>query len=417
MSDYWNNQPSPGLMTSFDPASLKPPTHTVEQFVELEHDNGARKYDPLPLVIARARGSWVQDTQGERYIDMVSGHSTLNQGHRHPHIVAALKAQADRLTLTSHCVHHDQLGPFLSILSELTGFEAVLPLSSGAEAIAIGVKAARRWARTVKGTPDGMAEIIVAKGGFGDRAVGVDDGVAAKLFSPGFRVVPYGDEAAIKAAITPKTAAILIAPVCVDGGMLVPPKDYLARVRELCDEHRVLLFVDELQTGLGRTGKMFAVEHSGIRPDCMAIGKALGGGIYPVSAFVADRSVMDVLDVDDLDSPFGGNPLAAAVGTASLEVIAREGLVERAEILGETLMTSIREIDSPHVLDVRGLGLLIGIEIKPESGSAQSFCEALMHHRVIARDVQQHVLHLAPPLNIDDIDVDWALSRLKEVLL
>ena len=421
MPENSNKSPASGLMTSFDPAAIRPPEHTPDRFMEIERNHGASGVSPLSVVIARARGSWLQDTEGQRYVDMLSSLSSTNQGHRHPEIVAALKAQVDRLTLTSSALHHDQLGPFLARLSTLTGFDAVLPASSGAEAVAMGIHAARQWGHKVKGVAVGQTEVIVTKGhhyGDANPLTGFSlSGGEADVFSPGFRTVPFGDADALLDAIGPQTAAVLLEPISVNGGVIVPPVGYLEQVRKLCDQHHVLLFVDELQTGLGRTGKMFAFEHSDIRPDCMVVGRSLGGGVYPVSAFVADRAIMDVLELDGQASTFRGNPLAAAVAMASLDVIEKEGLVERAARLGDGLLTALNEMNSPHVQEVRGLGLLVAIEIKVGSGTARTFCESLLERRVIAKDTRPQVIQLTPPLTIDEIDLSWAVERLKEVLL
>jgi ornithine--oxo-acid transaminase len=416
-----NKTPAARLMTSFDPAAIRPPEHTPERFIEIERKHGVAGVTPLSVVMARARGSWLQDTEGRRYVDMLSSLSATNQGHRHPEIVAALKAQVDRLTLTSSALHNDQSGPFLARLSTLTGFDAVLPVSGGAEAVAMGIRAVRQWAHKVKGITAGHAEVIVTRGHrlsdlnpIGGPSVNEGE---ADACSPGFRTVPFGDAEALGAAIGSQTAAVMLEPISVDGGVIIPPNGYLERVRQLCDEHQVLLFIDELQTGLGRTGKMFAFEHSDIRPDCMVVGRSLGGGVYPVSAFVADRAIMDTLDLDGCESTCRGNPLAAAVSMASLDVIEKEGLVERSARLGEDLLTAIKAMDSPHVQDVRGLGLLVAIEIKTRSGTGRAFCESLLERRVIAKDTRPQVIQLTPPLTIDEIDLSWAVERLKEVLL
>jgi len=410
-------------MTSFDPGSVAAPEHTPSGFMALEETHGAHNYHPLPIVIARARGSWVQDTEGQRYLDMLSSYSALNQGHRHPHIIAALKAQADRLTLTSRAFFNDQLGPFLSRLCSLSGFSSALPMNTGAEAVETAIKAARKWAYTVKGVPTDAAEIITASGNFHGRTTTIVGFSSEQQyhagfgpFAPGFKDVPFGDVEALSAAITPNTAAVLLEPIQAEGGIIMPPEGYLAEVRAVCTEHNVLLILDEIQTGLARTGRMFAFEHSGIRPDAITLGKALGGGVLPVSAFVADREIMDVFQPGDHGSTFGGNPLAAAVAMAALDVIEDEGLVERAAEVGTDFMERLRSIDSPHVEDVRGAGLLIGVEIKRTSGSARTFCEALMANGVLTKETHEQVIRFAPPLNIDSMDLDWAMGRIQGVL-
>ena len=410
-------------MTSFDPGSLTAPAHTPEEFMAFEETFGAHNYHPLPIVIARARGAWVQDTEGRRYLDMLSSYSALNQGHRHPHIIAALKAQADRLTLTSRAFFNDQLGPFLSKLCGLSGFASALPMNTGAEAVETAIKAARKWAYTVKGVPADSAEIITAVGNFHGRTTTLVSFSSEEQYhagfgpyAPGFKGVPFGDADAIEAAITPNTAAVLLEPIQAEGGIIMPPEGYLAKVRTLCTEHNVLMILDEIQTGLARPGRMFAFEHAGIRPDAITLGKALGGGVLPVSAFLADRAVMDVFHPGDHGSTFGGNPLAAAVAMASLEVIEDEDLAARSAELGERFMNRLRAMESPHVEDVRGAGLLVGVEIKRDSGPARPFCEALMARGVLAKETHEQVIRFAPPLNIDPMDLDWAMSRVEDVL-
>ncbi len=410
-------------MTSFDPGSAVPPDHTPDELMALETKHGAHNYHPLPIVIARARGSWVQDTAGRRYLDLLSSYSALNQGHRHPRIMAALKAQADRVTLTSRAFHNDQLGPFVEKLGAISGFEMVLPMNTGAEAVETGIKAVRKWAYSQKGVPAGQAEIITASGNFHGRTttiVGFSSEAQYQAgfepFTPGFVSVPFGDAAALEAAITPNTAAFLVEPIQAEGGIVMPPAGYLKRVREICTQNNVLLFLDEIQTGLGRTGRMFAFEHADIRPDCLSLGKALGGGVYPVSAFLADADVMGVFTPGDHGSTFGGNPLGAAIAMASLDVIIEEELAERAETLGDRLMERLRDLNSPHVKEVRGAGLLIGIEIKGDSGPARPFCEALMEKGVLCKETHAQVIRLAPPLNIDEDDLNWAFEHFAEVL-
>jgi len=414
---------TPVNTSSFDASAMSPPTHTPQEFMDLEEAHGAHNYHPLPIVISRAKGSWIQDPEGKRYLDMLASYSALNQGHRHPRIIAALKAQADRVTLTSRAFHNDQLGLFLKQLTSISGFEMVLPMNTGAEAVETGLKACRKWAYDKKGVPAGKAEIITAAGNFHGRTttiVGFSTEAQYKEgfgpFTPGFLTVPFGDADALAAAITPNTAAFLVEPIQAEGGILMPPEGYLKRVREICTENNVLLFLDEIQTGLGRTGKMFCFEHAGIRPDCLSLGKALGGGVYPVSAFLADKVVMDVFGPGDHGSTFGGNPLGAAVAMASLDVLIDEGLVERAARLGEQLMQSLRALNSPHVAEIRGEGLLVGIDIKESSGPARPFCEALMVRGILAKETHHQVIRLAPPLNIEESDLEWAVEQLAAVL-
>lgn len=390
-------------------------------FIRLSEEHGAHNYHPLPVVVSEAEGAWVFDPEGRRYLDMLSSYSAINQGHRHPRIIEALKAQADRVTLTSRAFHNDQLGPFLRQLSEISGFSRVLPMNTGAEAVETGVKAARKWAYTVKGVAADQAEIIVAANNFHGRTTTiVSFSTEAQYregfgpFTPGFKVVPFGDADALEAAITPNTAAFLVEPIQAEGGILMPPDGYLERVREICTAHRVLFLLDEIQTGLARTGRMFAFEHYGVRPDCMMLGKALGGGVLPVSAFLADDEVMGVFHPGDHGSTFGGNPLAAAVGRAALDVLVDERLDERAAELGQAAMDRLRALAAPQVVDVRGLGLLIGIEL---DGPARPACEALMRRGVLCKETHDRVIRLAPPLTISKEDLEWGLDQVEAVLL
>jgi ornithine--oxo-acid transaminase len=384
---------------------------------------GAHNYHPLPIVVARAEGCWVYDPEGKRYLDMLSSYSALNQGHRHPRIIQALKDQADKVTLTSRAFHNDKLGPFLQKLSAISGFDKVLPMNSGAEAVETGVKACRKWAYTKKGVPHDRAEIIVAANNFHGRTTTLVSFSTEEQyrfgfgpFTPGFKIVEFGNAAELEAAITPNTAAFLVEPIQAEAGILLPPDGYLERVREICTKHDVLLFLDEIQTGLGRTGKMFCFEHAGIRPDCMALGKALSGGVLPVSAFLARAEVMDVFEPGDHGSTFGGNPLAAAVGIAALDVLVEERLAERSARLGRYLMDRLRDLDSPHVEQIRGVGLLVGIEIRGASGPARPFCEALMARGMLCKETHQQVIRLAPPLVIEESEIDWATEQLRAVL-
>jgi len=379
----------------------------------------AHNYKPLPVVITRGEGAWVWDVDGKKYLDCLSAYSALNQGHRHPAIIKAAKDQLDRVTLTSRAFHNDQMGPFLKDLCELTGFPKALPMNSGAEAVETALKACRKWGYKVKGVPEGKAEIIVCRDNFHGRTVAIisfsteaqyQDGFGP--LAPGFKVIPYGDAAALEAAITPNTVAFLVEPIQGEGGVLVPPAGYLNKVREICTKNRVLLVADEIQTGLGRTGKMFCWEWDGAKPDAMTLGKALSGGFYPVSAFVANDEVMDVFKPGDHGSTFGGNPLAAAIGKASLQVLKDENLAQRAHETGEWFMGELRKIDSPNVKEVRGKGLLIGVEM---FSPARPFCEALMEKGILAKETHDLVVRFAPPLVISKKDLTWALERIAEV--
>ena len=386
--------------------------------VDLADRYGARNYDPLPVTLVRGEGAFVWDASGARYLDMLSAYSAVNQGHLHPRIVAAAHAQLGRVALTSRAFHNDQLGPFLKRLADLSGFDRVLPMNTGAEAVETALKAARKWAQLVKGVPADAAEILVAEGNFHGRTttiVGFSTEAQYRAgfgpFTPGFGIVPYGDIGAMEAAITPRTAAVLLEPIQGEGGVIVPPAGYLARVRELCTRHRVLLILDEIQTGLCRTGRTWAFEHEGIRPDAICVGKALGGGLYPVSAFCADDEVMGVFSPGDHGSTFGGNPLAAAIGIAALDVLVDEKLAERANDLGNWFMDRLRSLNSP--VAVRGRGLLIGVELPV---AARPVCEALMARGILAKDTHGTVVRFAPPLVIDRATLESAMSVIAEVM-
>ena len=392
-------------------------------FIQLEQDYGAHNYHPLEVVLTRGEGVWVWDTAGNKYLDCLSAYSALNQGHRHPAIVAALVAQAERLTLTSRAFRNDQLGLFYEALHTLTGYDLTLPMNTGAEAVETALKLARKWGYAVKGLPSGQAQIITAAGNFHGRTLSIISFSTEPAyrdpfgpFTPGFVTVPYGDAAALEHAITPHTAAVLLEPIQGEAGVIVPPAGYLRAVADLCRRHNVLLMADEIQTGLGRTGKLFASDHEGVRPDVMILGKALGGGVYPVSAVLADRPILGLFQPGEHGSTFGGNPLAAAVGRAALQVLTDERLVENAAREGEYFQERLAEIPSPHVKEVRGKGLLIGVELKPEAGGARRFCEALAARGVLCKETHENVLRLAPPLVIDRATIDWALGPLAEVL-
>ncbi|HEX7052029.1 MAG TPA: ornithine--oxo-acid transaminase [Longimicrobiales bacterium] len=390
---------------------------------ELDERWGARNYTPLPVVLTRGEGVWVWDVEGRRYLDMLSAYSALNQGHRHPRIVTALIEQSGRLTLTSRAFRNDQYGPFLRELCELAGYEKALPMNTGAEAVETAIKAVRRWGYERKGVPDEEAEIVVCSGNFHGRTTtiigfsseaGYREGFGP--FTPGFRMIPYGDAAALEAAITDRTVAFLVEPIEGEAGVVVPPEGYLRAAAEICRRHRVLLAADEIQTGLGRTGRLFACEWEGVRPDVLIVGKALGGGVYPVSAILADADIMDVFTPGSHGSTFGGNPLAAAVARAALRVIVDERLAERAADLGAWFMDELRRIDSMHVAEVRGRGLLIGVVIREESGPARPFCEALMRRGILAKETHEQVVRFAPPLVVAREDLEDALVAIRDVL-
>ena len=395
----------------------------TERLVEQAEQWSASNYHPLPVVLERGEGAYVWDVDGKRYLDCLSAYSALNQGHRHPRIIGALKEQADRITLTSRAFHNDQMGPFLEELCALAGYEKALPMNTGAEAVETAIKAVRRWGYKVKGVPAGQAEIIVCDGNFHGRTTTIVGFSAEALykdgfgpFTPGFKMVPYGDLDALKAAFTDNTVAFLVEPIQGEAGVVVPPEGYLKGAAELCRERGALFVADEIQTGLGRTGRLFASQWEGVRADVVIVGKALGGGVYPVSAILSDAEVMDVFDPGSHGSTFGGNPLAAAVARASLAVIREEKLSERAAELGAWFMEELRKLESPHVEQVRGKGLLIGVVIRKSSGPARPFCEALKERGILAKETHDQVVRFAPPLVIEKAQLEEVLPAIAEVL-
>ena len=395
----------------------------TQEYIELEERYGAHNYHPLDVVLTRGEGVWVYDVDGRRYLDCLSAYSAVNQGHVHPKILAAMQDQAKKITLTSRAFRNDQLALFYKEFSDLTGYEMSLPMNSGAEAVETALKLARKWAYQVKGVPRYEAEIITCAGNFHGRTITTISFSTEPLyrddfgpFTPGFLTVPYGDAAAVEKAITPKTAAVFLEPIQGEGGVIVPPTGYLSRVAELCKKNNVLLIADEIQTGLGRTGKLFACQHENVRPDVTVVGKALSGGFYPVSAVLADRALLVLFTPGEHGSTFGGNPLAAAIARAALKVIVEERLVERTVEVGNYFIEQLSEIPSPHVKEVRGKGLLIGVELKHESGGARRFSEALQDKGILAKETHEHVIRFAPPLVIDKETIDWALAHIREVL-
>jgi ornithine--oxo-acid transaminase len=395
----------------------------TQDYIALEEEYGAHNYHPLDVVITRGEGVWVYDVDGRKYLDCLSAYSALNQGHVHPRILKALLEQAGKVTLTSRAFRNDQLPLLYKELSEMTGYEMSLPMNSGAEAVETAVKLARKWAYRVKGVPRHQAEIVTAAGNFHGRTTTIvsfstepsyrDD---FGPFTPGFVSVPYGEAAAVEKAINQNTAAVLLEPIQGEGGVIIPPAGYLRTVAEACRSHNVLLMADEIQTGLGRTGKLFASEYEGVRPDVVIVGKALAGGFYPVSAVLADKPILGLFTPGEHGSTFGGNPLAAAVARAALAVIRDEKLAQRAEELGTYFMEQLAEIPSPHVKEVRGRGLLIGVELKPQAGGARRFCEALKDRGVLAKETHENVIRFAPPLVIEKATIDWALPAIREAL-
>jgi ornithine--oxo-acid transaminase len=397
--------------------------HT-QDFIELEDRYNARNYKPLNVVLERGEGIWVWDVEGNKYLDFLSAYSAVNQGHRHPRILNALVEQAHKLPLTSRAFRNDQLPLLAQELCELTGFEKMLPMNSGAEAVETALKLVRKWGYKVKGVPKDKAEIIVCSGNFAGRTISIisfspeeqyKDGFGP--FTPGFKMVEYGDADALEAAVTDHTVAFMFEPVQGEGGVITPPAGYMQRVREICTGHNVLMVADEIQSGLGRTGKLFACDHDNVRPDVITIGKALSGGFYPVSAVLADDDIMSMFNPGDHGSTFGGNPLGAAVAREALRVLTDENLIENAHEMGEYLMQRLRDINSPHVKEVRGRGLLIGVELHDEAGGARRFCEALMERGLLCKETHHTVIRFAPPLVITKADIDWALEHIEAVLL
>lgn len=395
---------------------------TSRQIAEVEKFS-AHNYHPLPIVINRGEGVWVWDVDGKKYLDCLAAYSAINQGHRHPRIVAAAKKQLDTLTLTSRAFHNDQMGPFLKELCELTGYQKALPMNTGAEAVETAIKAVRRWGYRIKGIPSDQAEIIVCSNNFHGRTTTIvsfssDAGSVADFgpITPGFVTIPYGDASALEAAITPNTAAFLVEPLQGEGGVIIPPDGYLGEAAAICERNNVLLVVDEIQTGLGRTGKMFCCEWDDVRPDVLIVGKAISGGFYPVSAMLSDDEVMGVFAPGDHGSTFGGNPLGAAIARESLKVIVDEELPKRAQELGSWFVAEVEKMRLDCVAEVRGKGLMVGIEIDPAYGAARPYCEALMERGILAKETHEQVIRIAPPLVIAKEDLEWVRVQLGEVL-
>ncbi|MCY0888627.1 MAG: ornithine--oxo-acid transaminase [Alicyclobacillaceae bacterium] len=391
-----------------------------KDIMEVTDRYGAHNYHPLPIVVSKAERIWVEDPEGNRYMDMLSAYSALNPGHRHPRIIAALKEQADRVTLTSRAFHSDNLGQFYEMLSRLTKMEKILPMNTGAEAVETAIKAARRWAYDIKGVPDGMAEIIVCQGNFHGRTVTAismsSDAEYQRGFgplTPGFKMIPYGDIDALTEAITPNTAGFLFEPIQGEAGILIPPDGFLKKASDLCRAHNVLMMADEVQTGFGRTGKLFACEWENVQPDIYILGKALGGGVFPISAVAANHDILDVFNPGSHGSTFGGNPLACAVAIASMEVMIDEKLAERSNELGAYFLKGLQQINNRHIVEVRGRGLFIGIQL---DHPARPYCEALMERGLLCKETHENVIRFAPPLIIEKAELDDALTRIRAVM-
>jgi ornithine--oxo-acid transaminase len=401
---------------SSDPSSSKEQIELVERY-------SAHNYHPLPVVVAEGDGIWVTDVEGNRYLDLLSAYSALNFGHRHPDLVAVAHEQLDRLTLTSRAFHNDQLGPFLRDLAELCGMDMVLPMNSGAEGVETALKTARKWGYERKGVAEGRAKIVVADGNFHGRTITIisfsTDEASKRNFgphTPGFEVVPYGDSDALERALDDDTVGFLVEPVQGEAGVVVPPDGYLQRARDLCTERNVLFIADEIQSGLGRTGYTFAVEHDGIRPDMFILGKALGGGIVPLSAVVADEAVLGVFKPGEHGSTFGGNPIACAIGRKVVAMLRTGEYQAVSQELGDYLLKSLREADLPTVEEVRGRGLWAGIQLAPDARPARKVAEKLLEHGILAKDTHESTIRLAPPLVITREDIDWALERIVPAL-
>jgi ornithine--oxo-acid transaminase len=400
------------------------PTEHQAEAIAREEAHTAHNYHPLPVVIASGEGAWVTDLDGRRYLDCLAAYSAVNFGHSNPVLLDAAREQLGRITLTSRAFHNDQLGPFVEALAALAGKDMVLPMNTGAEAVESAIKVARAWGYRVKGVPDGRANIIVASGNFHGRTttiVGFSDDPSARdgfgPFAPGFRIVPYGDAAALASAIDDDTVAVLIEPIQGEAGILVPPADYLPAVRAVCTEQRVLFIADEIQSGLGRTGATFACDLVGVVPDLYLLGKALGGGIVPVSAVVGDADILGVLQPGEHGSTFGGNPLAAAIGRTVVGMLATGEPQERARLLGMRLHAGLERLVGRGVVAVRGAGLWAGIDIDPTLGTGREVCELLMERGLLAKDTHGSTIRLAPPIVVDPADLDWAVEQVEAVLL
>jgi len=394
-----------------------------QEYIAIEEQYGAHNYHPLDVVIERAEGIWVWDVEGKKYLDFLSAYSAVNQGHCHPRLVRALAEQAGRVTLTSRAFRNTQLPLLEKELCDLTGYPMMLPMNSGTEAVETALKAARKWGYTVKRVDHGKAEIIACAGNFHGRSIAVvgmstqpqyRDGFGP--YPAGFRVIPYGDAGALAAAITPNTVAFLVEPIQGESGVNIPPDGYLTRAADICKQENVLFIADEIQSGLGRAGKLFAHHWEGVRADVVIVGKALAGGMYPVSAVLSDREVLGVFKPGDHGSTFGGNPLACAVAREAVRVLVDENLFERSLELGEYFKGRLQRIESDHIKEVRGRGLFIGVELKPEAGGARRFCEALRDRGLLCKETHEHVIRFAPPLVVKQEELDWALEHIEQVL-
>jgi len=394
-----------------------------QEYINLEDEFGAHNYKPLDVVLSRGKGIWVWDVEGKKYMDCLAAYSAVNQGHCHPEILRALTEQAAKLTLTSRAFRNDQLGQFYKVICELTHSHKVLPMNSGAEAVETVIKAVRKWGYQVKGIPENRAEIIVCENNFHGRTITIvgfstDEKARAGFgpFTPGFKVIPFGDADALEAAITKDTVAFLVEPIQGEAGVIIPPAGYLKRVKAICKEKDVVLVLDEIQTGLGRTGKLLAEEHDGIEADLTLVGKALSGGYYPVSAVLSNKEVMDVLQPGEHGSTFGGNPLACAVAQTALKVLIEEKMIENAAEMGKYFLSGLSQIKSPNIKSVRGKGLMIAMELIPEAGGARQCCQGLMEAGLLCKETHDHTIRFAQPLVIKKEEIDWALERIETVV-
>ncbi len=392
-----------------------------QKYIELDETYSAHNYHPLNVVIEKAEGVWVYDIEGNKYLDCLAAYSAVNQGHCHPKIMQAAIAQMQKVTLTSRAFRNDQMGPFVETLCQTTGYEMALPMNTGAEAVETAVKAVRKWGYEVKGVPANQAEIIVCNGNFHGRTITIISFSSEESYkhnfgplTPGFKIIPYGDAQALAAAITPNTVAFLVEPIQGEGGVIMPPSGYLQEAYAICQQHNVLFVADEIQTGFGRTGKLFACEHEDVRADVTIVGKALSGGFYPVSAVLADKNVLGLFHPGDHGSTFGGNPLGAAIGRAAIQVLLDEDLIGNSQTLGDYFKGRLQRIESEHITEVRGQGLFIGVELnKP----ARRFCEALQERGILCKETHENVIRFAPPLVISKEEIDWALTQIEPVLL
>jgi ornithine--oxo-acid transaminase len=394
-----------------------------QDYISLEDEYGAHNYKPLDVVLSRGEGIWVWDVAGNKYMDCLSAYSAVNQGHCHPKIMATMIQQAKMLTLTSRAFRNDQLGLLYKELCSLTNSHKILPMNSGAEAVETVIKAVRKWGYEVKGIPANQAEIIVCENNFHGRTITIVGFSTDKLsrqnfgpFTPGFKIIPFGDADALAAAITPNTVAFMVEPIQGEAGVVIPPNGYLQKVRSICSQNNVVLILDEIQTGLGRTGKLLAEEHEGIEADLTLIGKALSGGFYPISAVLSNREVMDVLRPGEHGSTFGGNPLACAVARTALKVLIEEHMIDNAAAMGDYFLANLAEIRAPHIKEVRGRGLMLAVELMPEAGGGRKYCEALMSRGLLCKETHENTIRFAPPLVITREEIDWALQRIEPVL-